>query len=96
MLSNDLKPYWPDIVRVGPSTSTNQYVREVSLDHLVNVYIKNYDSDANIIKKLSHEINKLNPEINHNNTNDIRLAGKLHAPPSFELTTSSSLRRSIS
>jgi hypothetical protein len=35
MLSNDLTPYNPDIVRVGPSNATNQQVKEVSLDSIV-------------------------------------------------------------
>ena len=77
MLSNDLQKYYPDIVRVGPSTSTNQYVREVQIDNLVTGYINNYNKDENIIKKLRSDIMKMNNELNHVSTNDQRLAGTL-------------------
>lgn len=74
MVSNDLKTYNPDIVRVGPTSSTNTYVKEVTLDTIVNHYITTFTKDPAIIKKLLSDINRLNPEINNNSTDDTRLA----------------------
>ncbi len=75
MLSNDLRPYNPDIVRVGPSSNTSEQVKEISVDSIISYYIQKYTEDSNVMTRLMNDIrHRLNPEINNPAASDEKLA----------------------
>lgn len=72
MISNDLTTYRPDILRVGRTNSTNHFVREVTLDAIVEFYMSAKAKEA--LSRLQLEVASLKKKITLAGGSDTEIA----------------------